>query len=129
MHAKDLKTLPWMHAAESMYARGQLRSIFCADNTMKSCFVKGMTPRRKVGLSRVSMEPSPAVTSELRSRSDWNQVGIILEELRRECDTPAELLFVLIDGMIDEMKAGLAVEGGSKDYKMILSYVDKLPSG
>lgn len=88
-----------------------------------------MTLRRKEGISRVSMESSPVVTSKVKSTSGGSQVEGVLEELRRECDTPAELLWLLIDGMIKEMTAGLAVEGGSKDFKMIISHVDKLPSG
>ncbi|KAI5079288.1 hypothetical protein GOP47_0004767 [Adiantum capillus-veneris] len=131
---------PWMHASQSKVLRGMhagvqrhilsLRVAPIFENSMRHTFMDAIRSRRKVGLSRVSMEPSPAVTSEVISRSDWNRVAIVLEELRRKCDTPAdELLCVLIDGMVEEMKAGLAVEGGSKDYKMILTYVDKLPSG
>lgn len=69
------------------------------------------------------------VATEVKGRSDWNQAELIFEELRKSCDTPAELLNQLIDAMVTEMHAGLAVEGGSKDFKMLLTYVDKLPSG
>eukprot|EP00250_Pteridium_aquilinum_P017146 c23474_g1_i1 orf=324-2042(+) len=129
VHAAEVRVLPWMHAVEPFNARQLslcMRSASCLENTIQHSFVRGIRPSRKLGLSRVSRETSPVTVT---SRSVWNQVGVVLEELRRECDTPTELLRLLIDGIVDEMKAGLAVEGGSKDFKMILTYVDKLPSG
>lgn len=125
MHAKDMKVFP----CDLVYRRPHQLSFVGAENTRMSCFSKEMTLRRNAGIGRVSMESIPVVTSEVKSRSDGNQEGAILEELRRECDTPVELLWLLIDGMINELTAGLAVEGGSKDFKMIISHVDKLPSG
>ncbi|MCO5566790.1 hypothetical protein L7F22_020470 [Adiantum nelumboides] len=128
MHASQSKALPGMHAGVLRHMLS-LRTSSCFENRRRQSFMKEIRSKRKGGLSRVSMEPSSAVTSEVKTRSDWNRVAIVLDELRRKCDTPAELLRVLIDDMVEEMKAGLAVEGGSKDYKMILTYVDKLPSG
>lgn len=128
MHALEVKVLPWMHA-DVQRQRLSMRMTSSLENSMRYSFVNEIRSKREVGLCRVSMEPSSAVTSEVKSRSDWNQVALVLDELRRACDTPTELLRVLIDGMVEEMKAGLAVEGGSKDFKMILTYVDKLPSG
>lgn len=81
----------------------------------------------------VRVEPIHAAAmildTELKGRSEWNKVDLILEELKKACDTPAQLLRQLTDAMVAEMHAGLAEEGGSKDFKMILTYVDKLPSG
>ncbi|KAH7300998.1 hypothetical protein KP509_23G007200 [Ceratopteris richardii] len=84
---------------------------------------------KRRSLRRVSIKPSSGVANDMHSGSDWDKAEFVLEELRRQCDTPADLLYRLVEDMVEEMKAGLAKEGGSKDYKMILTYVDKLPSG
>lgn len=61
-------------------------------------------------------------------RSGDVTVSPILTKLQKECATPLPVLRHVADAMADDMKAGLAVDGGS-DLKMILSYVDTLPSG
>jgi hexokinase len=53
----------------------------------------------------------------------------VVEELKRETGTPVERLNLIINTMVERMCAGLAMEGGSRDYKMIVTYVDELPSG
>lgn len=118
---------PGMHAAEPLHAR---RQNLCVG---LSTFGNTIKQRRKGRWTSVSMSARPVaamtVTTEVKGRSDWNQAGLILDELRKSCETPVERLNLLIDAMVGEMHAGLAVEGGSKDFKMILTHVDKLPSG
>uniref|UniRef100_A0A0A0LH55 Phosphotransferase n=1 Tax=Cucumis sativus TaxID=3659 RepID=A0A0A0LH55_CUCSA len=55
-------------------------------------------------------------------------VSPILTKFQKDCDTPLPVLRHVADSMANDMRAGLAVDGGS-DLKMILSYVDTLPSG
>uniref|UniRef100_A0A0D9Y4E3 Phosphotransferase n=1 Tax=Oryza glumipatula TaxID=40148 RepID=A0A0D9Y4E3_9ORYZ len=52
----------------------------------------------------------------------------VVAELRERCATPASLLRDVAAAMAGEMGAGLEKEGGSR-VKMLLSYVDKLPTG
>lgn len=52
----------------------------------------------------------------------------ILTDLSNSCQTPLPVLRHVADAMSADMRAGLAVEGGG-DLKMILSYVDALPTG
>ncbi|KAL3840224.1 hypothetical protein ACJIZ3_024815 [Penstemon smallii] len=52
----------------------------------------------------------------------------ILTKLQRDCATPLSVLRHVADAMATDMRAGLEVDGGS-DLKMILSYVDALPTG
>ena len=55
-------------------------------------------------------------------------VDPILTKLKHECATPLPVLSHVANSMAADMRAGLAVDGGS-DLKMILSYVDALPTG
>ncbi|KAF5199835.1 Hexokinase-2 protein [Thalictrum thalictroides] len=52
----------------------------------------------------------------------------ILTNLQTNCDTPLPLLQHVADSMAADMRSGLAMDGGS-DLKMILSYVNSLPTG
>ncbi|KAL9225681.1 hypothetical protein vseg_001575 [Gypsophila vaccaria] len=52
----------------------------------------------------------------------------ILSDLKRACGTPVHVLRHVADAMGNDMRSGLAFDGGS-DLKMILSYVHCLPSG
>ncbi|XP_026432942.1 hexokinase-2, chloroplastic-like isoform X1 [Papaver somniferum] len=52
----------------------------------------------------------------------------ILTNLQNNCATPLPILRHVADSMADDMRAGLAVDGGSS-LKMILSYVNSLPTG
>lgn len=58
----------------------------------------------------------------------WDKVDVILGDLKEKCDTPIEKLREIADDMNVEMNAGLASESGSK-LKMIISFVDNLPTG
>ncbi|GLT92013.1 hypothetical protein SLE2022_098720 [Rubroshorea leprosula] len=75
----------------------------------------GRSPR---GVSRIKMVVRSGVVS----------VAPILTKLQSECATPLPVLRRVADEMTADMRAGLSVEGGG-DLKMILSYVDSLPSG
>lgn len=68
----------------------------------------------------------PRVTMALRS--NVVSVGSILTKLQQDCATPLPIIRHVADSMTADMRAGLAVDGGS-NLKMILSYVDSLPSG
>ncbi|KAF5740854.1 hexokinase [Tripterygium wilfordii] len=61
-------------------------------------------------------------------RSNVASVSPILTKLKKDCATPLPVLRHVAEAMAKDMRAGLAVDGGS-DLKMILSYVDSLPSG
>ncbi|PUZ58439.1 hypothetical protein GQ55_5G509800 [Panicum hallii var. hallii] len=52
----------------------------------------------------------------------------VVADLREKCETPPALLREVASAMAHEMGAGLEKEGGSR-VKMLLSYVDKLPTG
>ncbi|KAL2522247.1 Hexokinase-like 1 protein [Forsythia ovata] len=61
-------------------------------------------------------------------RSNTISAASILTKLQKDCATPLPVLRHVSDAMADDMRAGLATEDGS-DLKMILSYVDALPTG
>uniref|UniRef100_A0A1D1Y6R4 Phosphotransferase n=1 Tax=Anthurium amnicola TaxID=1678845 RepID=A0A1D1Y6R4_9ARAE len=68
------------------------------------------------------------VRHRMRSAGRWARAVAILRELEERCEAPAAKLRQVADAMTVEMHAGLASEGGSK-LKMIISYVDNLPTG
>ncbi|KAK3028888.1 hypothetical protein RJ639_039897 [Escallonia herrerae] len=68
------------------------------------------------------------VRRQMRSAGRWARAAEILKELEERCGTPEGRLRQVADAMAVEMHAGLASEGGSK-LKMLISYVDNLPSG
>ncbi|CAB4296170.1 unnamed protein product [Prunus armeniaca] len=75
--------------------------------------------------------PSTAMSmprSRMAVRSAAVSVTPLLTKLHNDSATPLPLLRHVAEAMAADMRAGLAVEGGS-DLKMILSYVDSLPSG
>ncbi|KAI4388478.1 hypothetical protein MLD38_000801 [Melastoma candidum] len=74
--------------------------------------------RSASGMPRIRMFARPVPVS----------VGPMLRELKKECDTPVPVLRRVAEAMAADMRAGLAVDGGS-DLKMILSYVHSLPTG
>uniref|UniRef100_A0A803NNB7 AP-2 complex subunit sigma n=31 Tax=rosids TaxID=71275 RepID=A0A803NNB7_CANSA len=61
-------------------------------------------------------------------RSGAVSVAPILTNLRKDTATPLPVLRHVADAMATDMRNGLAIDGGS-DLKMILSYVDTLPTG
>lgn len=68
------------------------------------------------------------VRQRMKSSSKWGRVMAILKELDDNCGTPLGKLRQVADAMTVEMHAGLASEGASK-LKMLISYVDNLPTG
>lgn len=64
----------------------------------------------------------------MSGRSKALSVAPILTKFQKDCDTPLPVLRYVADAMADDMRAGLAIDGGS-DLKMILSHVDTLPTG
>lgn len=61
-------------------------------------------------------------------QSNFTAVAPILTKLKSDCATPLPVLRHVAEAMAEDMRAGLVVDGGS-DLKMILSYVDALPTG
>ncbi|OAY82144.1 Hexokinase-1 [Ananas comosus] len=68
------------------------------------------------------------VRHRMRSSGLWARAAAVVRELEERCATPIGKLRQIADAMTVEMHAGLASEGGSK-LKMLLSYVDNLPTG
>ena len=58
----------------------------------------------------------------------WARAAGILCDLKERCATPDARLQQVADAMTAEMHAGLAADGASK-LKMLISYVDNLPTG
>lgn len=53
----------------------------------------------------------------------------VIEELQGIFSTPIERLRLIADEMVEEMHRGLTSDSSGSCLKMILSYVDKLPTG
>ncbi|KAJ4951483.1 hypothetical protein NE237_028315 [Protea cynaroides] len=68
------------------------------------------------------------IRHRMRSSGRWARAMAILKEVDEKSATPISKLRQVADAMTVEMHAGLASEGGSK-LKMIISYVDNLPTG
>lgn len=68
------------------------------------------------------------VRHRVRSSGKWARAMAIFEDFKDKCGTPIGKLRQVADAMAVEMHAGLASEGGSK-LKMLISYVDNLPTG
>ncbi|KAG6504014.1 hypothetical protein ZIOFF_036338 [Zingiber officinale] len=63
-----------------------------------------------------------------RSWWRWGKAVAMVEGFEEGCATPVGRLRQLVDGMVVEMYAGLATNGGSK-LKMLPTFVDVLPDG
>uniref|UniRef100_A0A2C9TZQ4 Phosphotransferase n=1 Tax=Manihot esculenta TaxID=3983 RepID=A0A2C9TZQ4_MANES len=83
-----------------------------------------------VGSFYVSRSRSRRAVPPIRMaiRSNIVSVAPLLTKLQNDSATPLPVLRHVADAMTADMLAGLATDGGS-DLKMILSYVDSLPSG
>ncbi|CAM8935655.1 unnamed protein product [Rhodiola kirilowii] len=68
------------------------------------------------------------VRHRMKSDGKWAKATAILKDFEEKCRAPIETLRQVAEAMTVEMHAGLASEGGSK-LKMIISYVDNLPTG
>lgn len=68
------------------------------------------------------------VRHRMRSSGKWGRAVAIVKEFEEQCGTPIGKLRQVADAMNVEMHEGLASEGGSK-LKMLITYVDNLPSG
>uniref|UniRef100_A0A0C9S8H1 Phosphotransferase n=1 Tax=Wollemia nobilis TaxID=56998 RepID=A0A0C9S8H1_9CONI len=87
----------------------------------------------KVGASVVCAATACAVAALIvrrRSRNNgkMKRALAILHEFENKCSTPLPKLRQVVDALIVEMNAGLASEGSSR-LKMLISYVDNLPTG
>lgn len=63
-----------------------------------------------------------------RINGRWVRAAAVLKELEELCATPTEKLNEVADAMTKEMHAGLESADGST-LKMLISFVDKLPTG
>nr|ARD05875.1 hexokinase-2 [Haloxylon ammodendron] len=81
--------------------------------------IKGCSFQPRMTVRSVSSQQKSTVTTS---------VDEILTNLQKQCATPLPVLRHVADSMANDMRAGLAFDGGS-DLKMILSYVDSLPTG
>ncbi|KAK9715422.1 hypothetical protein RND81_06G163800 [Saponaria officinalis] len=81
-----------------------------------------------VGAAAVVGGAAYVVRERMKKSNKWGKVMGIVKELDEKCGTPLGKLRQVADAMAVEMHAGLASEGGSK-LKMLISYVDNLPSG
>lgn len=68
------------------------------------------------------------VCHRMRISARWARALAIIRDFEERCGTPLGKLKQVADAMTVEMHAGLASEGGSK-LKMLISYVDNLPTG
>lgn len=68
------------------------------------------------------------VRQRMKSSGRWARAIALVKEFEEKCGTPEGKLEQIADAMTVEMHAGLASEGGSK-LKMLISYVDNLPTG
>lgn len=59
----------------------------------------------------------------------WERAEGIVKEVDRQCSTPISRLREVVDAMADEMRAGLESDAKSNLLKMVISYVDTLPTG
>lgn len=76
----------------------------------------------------VAAGASVAVRSQMKKSGKWAKAMAIVKELEDNCATPISLLRSVADAMAAEMRAGLESEGGGQ-LKMLISYVDNLPTG
>lgn len=81
-----------------------------------------------VGATAVCAVATLIVRHRMCSYRRWSRALAIARELEEKCATPDSKLKQVADAMTVEMHAGLASEGGSK-LKMLISYVDNLPTG
>ncbi|XP_064970018.1 hexokinase-1-like isoform X1 [Musa acuminata AAA Group] len=81
-----------------------------------------------VGAAMACAVAALVVRHRMRSSGRCARAAALLKELEERCATPLGKLRQVADAMMVEMHAGLASEGGSK-LKMLISYVDKLPTG
>lgn len=81
-----------------------------------------------IGAAAVVGVAALVVRQRMRSSGRWARVMAIVKEFEEKCGTPEVKLKQIADAMTVEMHAGLASEGGSK-LKMLISYVDNLPTG
>lgn len=72
--------------------------------------------------------PRGVPRSRMAVRSNVASVTPILTKLQKDCATPLPVLRHVADAMTADMRAGLAADGRG-ELKMILSYVDTLPTG
>ncbi|KAH7686375.1 Hexokinase protein [Dioscorea alata] len=80
------------------------------------------------GAAAVAMAALVVRRRMVTSAARWAPVMEIVEEFNKQCAMSATRLNQLANDMAVKMEAGLASDGGS-ELKMLLSYVDNLPTG
>ncbi|KAL3744870.1 hypothetical protein ACJRO7_014043 [Eucalyptus globulus] len=96
----------------------------------KAAIVAYATVAGAVAAARCSRRRNTGAAEEGWSESDgkWERAAEMVKELEEKCGTPVWKLRQVAEAMVVEMHAGLASDGGSK-LKMLISYVDSLPTG
>ncbi|KAG1335352.1 hexokinase-2 [Cocos nucifera] len=89
---------------------------------------KAVVAAAMAGAMAVCTVAALVLRRRIQSVVRWARAVEIVKELKERCATPIGLLKQVADAMAVEMQAGLASEGDSK-LKMLISYVDNLPSG
>lgn len=81
-----------------------------------------------IGTATVCAIAALIIRHRMKIAAQWAKANAIVKDLDEKCCTSIDKLRQIADAMSVEMHAGLASEGGSK-LKMIISYVDNLPTG
>lgn len=73
----------------------------------------------------------PSQTATMRKPTGLAATAAVLRDLEERCAVPEERLRLVADAMAVEMRAGLAAHDGDvgSSLKMLVTYVDSLPSG
>ena len=81
-----------------------------------------------IGAAAVVAGAALVVRQRMKNSGRWACARALVKEFEEKCGTPDARLKQIADALTVEMHAGLASEGGSK-LKMLISYVDNLPTG
>lgn len=81
-----------------------------------------------IGAAAVVGVAAMVARQRMKSSGRWARAMALVKEFEEKCGTPEGKLKQVADAMTVEMHAGLASEGGSK-LKMLISFVDNLPTG
>ncbi|KAL3631949.1 hexokinase A [Castilleja foliolosa] len=81
-----------------------------------------------IGAAAVVGVAALVVRRQMKGSGRWARAMAIVKDFEEKCGATEEKLKQVADAMAVEMHAGLVSEGGSK-LKMLISYVDNLPTG
>lgn len=102
--------------------------LFACDRSYRLLTMSLSATSPAVGSFYLSRSTRSMPRFRMAVRSGAVSVNPILTKLQKDCATPLPVLRHVADAMAADMRSGLASDSGS-DLKMILTYVDSLPSG